>query len=275
MSIPPDLGGSSHIRARPPPRRGRCPGTGGDRVACSSRMVWHETQKEKEGDMDNVVSLLDQDIYSMSQADRLLDISSGTARRWVNGYERQGKYYDPLVRVSPTDSQMLTWGEFVEARLISEYRKQGVTVFRMRPAIMELRKRLGSKYPLAMAKTFLSAENCELVMEVQQETGLEPALRFVVSTGQGIFPSIEVHRFRQFADYSEGNDPAVRRLHLENNIVLDPKYASGEPTVIGRRLRVSAIAEAMAAGMDLDTVAKTWGIGKDVAKEALRCSRVA
>ena len=134
--------------------------------------------------MTEIVNLLDRDLYTMSQADRLLGLSAGTSRRWINGYARNGKQHDPLVRESPTDSEMVTWGEFVEARLISEYRRQGVTVFRMRPAIMALKQEYRANYPLAMAQPFLSAENRELVMEIQRKTTLDPALRFVIRSGQ-------------------------------------------------------------------------------------------
>ncbi len=227
--------------------------------------------------MTEIINLLDRDLYTMSQADRLLGLSAGTSRRWINGYARNGKQHDPLVRESPTDSQMVTWGEFVEARLISEYRRQGVTVFRMRPAIMALRQEYRANYPLAMAQPFLGAENRELVMEIQRKTNLDPALRFVIRSGQIILPSLEVMRFQSAADYSKDSDyqSVVQRFQLSKNIVLDPKYSSGEPTVSGRRLRVDTITEAIVSGMSPEDVADTWKISIDTVEEAVRCSQIA
>lgn len=226
--------------------------------------------------MNEIVNLLDRDLYTMSQADRLLGLSVGTSRRWINGYARNGKQHDPLVREFPTDSEMVTWGEFVEARLISEYRRQGVTVFRMRPAIMALRQEYRANYPLAMAQPFLSAENRELVMEIQHRTNLDPALRFVIRSGQLILPSLELMRFQSAADYSEDSDQSVvQRFQLSRNIVLDPKYSSGEPTVRGRRLRVDTITEAIVSGMSPENVADTWKISIDTVEEAVRCSQIA
>ena len=40
----------------------------------------------------------------------------------------------------PLGSDVVTWGEFVETRLIAEYRSRGIAVVRMRPAIMALRR---------------------------------------------------------------------------------------------------------------------------------------
>ena len=222
--------------------------------------------------MGDVITLLDRDVYSMNQVDRLLDLSSGTATRWIDGYTRRDRRYEPLVRVASTGSEIVTWGEFVEARLISEYRRQGVSVFRMRPAIMALREHFGTLYPLAAARLFVSAEGRELVLKVQQETNLQPSLRFVARNGQIITPSIEVRRFRQAADY---DGDTVSRFRIARNVVIDPEYASGEPTISGRRLRVATLVEALAAGEQPEAVAEMWDITPEAVEDAVRCSNVA
>ena len=222
--------------------------------------------------MRGAVALLDRDVYGMGQVDRLLGLSRGTASRWIDGYERRGRHYEPLVRVSATGSDTVTWGEFVEARLISEYRRLGVSVFRMRPAIMALRDEFGTDYPLAAAQPFLSTEGRELVMRVQQATNLQPSLRFVVRSGQTVLPSLEVQRFQQVADY---DDAKVLRFRMTDNVVIDPEYASGEPTIAGRRLRVATIAESIAAGEHRESVAEMWDITVEAVEDAVRCSYVA
>lgn len=222
--------------------------------------------------MGAAVALLERDVYGMGQVDRLLGLSRGTASRWIDGYDRRGRHYEPLVRVTATGSETVTWGEFVEARLISEYRRLGVSVFRMRPAIMALRDEFGTDYPLAAAQPFLSGEGRELVMRVQQETNLQPSLRFVVRSGQTILPSLEVHRFQQAADY---DDAIVRRFRIADNVVIDPEYSSGEPTIAGRRLRVATVAESIAVGEHRDTVAEMWEITLQAVEDAVRCSNVA
>ena len=222
--------------------------------------------------MGDVIALLDRDVYGMGQVDRLLGLSRGTAYRWIDGYERRGRRYEPLVRVATSGSETVTWGEFVEVRLISEYRRQGVSVFRMRPAIMALRDEFSTDYPLAAAQPFVSAEGRELVLRVQQETNLRPSLRFVVRSGQTVLPSLEVYRFQQAADY---DDDMVRRFRIADNVVIDPEYASGEPTITGRRLRVATVAESIAAGEQRETVAEMWDITPQAVDDAVRCSNVA
>lgn len=225
--------------------------------------------------MGQVTSLLDREVYVMSQVDRLLDLGVGTARRWIDGYERRGRRYEPLVRAETTGSDVVTWGEFVETRLIAEYRSRGVAVVRMRPAIMALRREFETDYPLATARPFLNEHGRDLVLRVQDETVLSPSLRFVVRTNQGVMLSMEVQRFQQDAEYEETDEVRRIRLFGASNVVLDPEYGFGEPTVRGRRLRVSAIAEAIAAGEARDDIKATWDISDEVVDDALRCSRVA
>jgi len=241
----------------------------GLRVVVFWRTVGGPTEEALVGD---TVALLDREVYGMGQVDRLLGLSRGTACRWIDGYERRGRHYEPLVRVAATGSETVTWGEFVEARLISEYRQRGVSVFRMRPAIMALREEFGTDYPLAAAQPFLSAEGRELVLLVQQVTNLQPSLRFVVRSGQAVLPSLEVRRFQQAADYE---DAIVRRFRIADSIVIDPEYASGEPTIAGRRLRVATVAESVVAGESRGAVAEMWNITPRAVDGAVRCSRVA
>ena len=222
--------------------------------------------------MGDVIALVDRDVYNMGQVDRLLGLSHGTAGRWIDGYTRRERRYEPLVRLETTGSETVTWGEFVEARLISEYRRQGVSVFRMRPAIMALRDAFDTEYPLAAAQPFMSAEGRELVLQVQEETNLGLSLRFVIRSGQIVVPSLEVRRFQQVADY---DDDTVRRFRMAQNVVIDPEYASGEPTIAGRRLRVATVAEAIAAGEQQDAVAEMWDITPQAVDDAVRCSNVA
>ena len=223
--------------------------------------------------MNDVISLLDREVYGIGQVDRILGLSRGTAKRWIDGYERLGIRYEPVVRPEPTGSQIVTWGEFVETRLISEYRNSGVNIFRMRPAIEALRQEFGMRHPLATSRPFVDVDGCELVQRVQDETHLERSLWFVVRSGQGILPSMAVRRFQKEAEY--GDDGTVIRFRLADNVVLDPDYASGEPTIKGRRLRVYDIVEAVAAGESDESIKAMWGLTDEQYSDAVRQSKIA
>jgi len=69
-----------------------------------------------------VISLLHRPIYTYSQVDRLLGLTSGTARRWINGYRRGRRIYEPIIRPESRNTTWVTWGEYVEARLLANWR---------------------------------------------------------------------------------------------------------------------------------------------------------
>lgn len=194
-----------------------------------------------EGTMGDVIDLLERPLYGLSQVDRLLGLRGGTARRWIEGYERSGKRYPPVIREQPTGSEIATWGEFVETRLLAEYRDAGVPLIRMRPAVDRLRDALHTPYPLASAQTWIDVQGRELVRGVQEEVGLERRLALVVvRTGQRVLEWAKpADEFRRSVEWS-GQDAAAqpRLLHPVADlaeVVIDPLRGFGEP--VHRRAR--------------------------------------
>ncbi|HEU0256623.1 MAG TPA: hypothetical protein VFQ96_02140, partial [Microbacteriaceae bacterium] len=186
------------------------------------------------------LSLLDRAIYSYSDVDRLVGLHSGTARRWLEGYERSGRFYDPVLRPEPTGAQVVTWGEMVEARLLAEFRSRRVPVQRLRPAIVRLRHEFG-RYPLAHARPFLEVEGRELVRAVQEATGVDRLLRFVVvRNGQAMLAEAT----RRFSDAVQYDGGVVARLNPSPRtpvVLMDPARTFGQPAI--RNVRTETLAE--------------------------------
>src|SRR5437762_918632 len=120
---------------------------------------------------------LDRPLYSGAQVDDLLGLAPGTARRWIDGYVRDGRPYPPVVRPRTTGNDLVTWGEFIETGLLAQYRDLNVPLQRLRPVVQTLRKELGVAYPLAHARPWVNQR--DLVLEAQELAGVEPELRLV------------------------------------------------------------------------------------------------
>jgi len=210
---------------------------------------------------------LDRAIYSFADVDRLVGLHAGTARRWLDGYERGGKFYQPVLREESTGSESVTWGEMVEARYLAEFRSKGVTVQRLRPAVGQLRKEFG-RYPLAQAKPFLDVEGRELVQRVQQDVGLEASLRFVVVRSGQVMLTTASERFKAAAEYDAG---VVSRLRLDPrtpDVVMDPARTFGQPAI--RNVRTEALAEGYRAGATREELADLYDLSPQQVDEALR-----
>jgi len=222
----------------------------------------------------DVIDLLARPTYGFGQVDRLLRLRSGTARRWIDGYTRAGKAYDPVVRESSSGQEIATWGEFVETRLLAEYRDAGVPLLRMRPVIEALREELDVLYPLASARTWLRPHGRELVREVQERVGLESRLALVVvRTGQTVPEwSDEAEDFRvsiEWTDDSNSAQPAKLRPVSElRDVFIDPLRGFGEPVVRG--VRTEIIAELFAAGDSVEMIAEMYELPRALVDEAVR-----
>ena len=180
------------------------------------------------------VSILERPVYGVAEAASILGLRPDRARAWLDGYERQGVNYPPVIRLQPTGADIVTWGEFVELGYLREYRRKGVPLQRLRPVIDDLRREFGTPYPLATAQPYIYGK--ELVLELQEKNDLPRQIAIVISTGQTIALAEEAGRFFKKVEFDPADRGEVRRLHpagLASPVVIDPLVRFGQPSVKG------------------------------------------
>lgn len=219
--------------------------------------------------MAEPIDLLARPVYGMAQVDWILRLRPGTSRRWIDGYERGLKKYPPVVRLQSTGDELVTWGEFTEARHLSEFRAVGVSMVRMRPAVERLREIFNTQYPLAQARPWLEEQGRELVLKVQEEVGLEKQLLLVVVRNDQLALSLPTRQFVDSVDFA-GTD-IVQRMHPQpdlDQVWLDPLRQFGDPVV--RSVPTSVIAEQVRAGDDAATIAELYELSESEVWQAIR-----
>jgi uncharacterized protein (DUF433 family) len=212
-------------------------------------------------------SLLDRAIYSYADVDRLVGLHAGTARRWLEGYDRAGRFYEPVLRPERTGADAVTWGEMVEARLLAEFRQREVPVQRMRPAIVELRKEFGP-YPLAHARPFIDVDGRELVRAVQDQVKLERRLQLVIVRNGRLILADTAERFSAAVDYAAGVAKRMRPDPRAPEVVMDPRHAFGRPAI--RNVRTESLAEDYGAGAGRDELADLYELTPAEVDAAIR-----
>ncbi len=240
------------------------------------RMVdgdWHDRR------VGEVVDLLSRPTYGYGQVDRVLGLRSGTSQRWIDGYDRGGRHYDPVIREATTGDTSVTWGEFAETRLLAEYRDAGVSMFRMRPAVERLRELFGP-YPLASARMWLGEDGRDLVLRMQQEVGLNRAQWIVVPrSGDIMLPNMDgdirwserAQRFRKTLVWSDEEQPVLKQLRPQPDnpsVLIDPLHGFGEPSV--RNVPTEVIAELIRAGDPPSMIADLYELSLDQVNDAVR-----
>ena len=153
-------------------------------------------------------------------------------RAWLDGYERGGIFYQPVIRPEHTGDGIVTWGEFVELGYLREYRRKGVPLQRLRPVIAALRDEYCTLYPLATAKPFVHGR--DLVLMLQRQNDLPDPLAIVVVSGQTILLADEAKRFFRKVEF-DAQDAArlVRPVGTASSVVIDPLVRFGRPSVRG------------------------------------------
>ena len=224
-----------------------------------------------------VIDLQDQPVYGFSQVDRILGVKPGTSERWIDGYRRAGKTHPPVIRPEHTGDEIVTWGEFIEARFLAEYRDQGVPLVKMRPAVERLREELDTLYPLASAQTWLAVEGRELVRKVQEDVGLDRRLLVVVRNDQQMLdwspPAQEFADSLHWQSTGRGRnkrqivdrlnpDPAIR------DVVVDPLQRFGEPSTRG--VPTEVIRELYSAGDPIEMIAELYDLPRHLVEAAVR-----
>ena len=214
-------------------------------------------------------SLLDRSLYTMSQVDSLLHLTAGTARRWIDGYVRQGRQYEPVIRSQPTGDDMVTWGEFVEARFLAGYRDAGVSMLRMRPAVERMRQEFGVDYPLAHVRPLVA--NRELVFAIQDRVGLDRALRLVVARNDQLVLTPPAELFLGEVRWDDAQDGIVTQVLPRGQgsaVVIDPLRQFGQPVV--RSVPTAIIAEQFRAGESTERIAELYELPVGDVEDALR-----
>ncbi|MGI5127463.1 DUF433 domain-containing protein [Pseudonocardia sp. CA-107938] len=211
--------------------------------------------------------------YTYPQVDKLLSLSGGTARRWINGYVRNRKIYPPIVRPEPLQTSWVTWGEFLEARLMASYRDiDNVPVQHIRLVVESLRERTNDPHPLTKFSTYIKPHGRQLLFEAQGPASDAETFRFVerLSDGQlALTPWV-----RDFVDAvvdSEVSDDLIGGIRPDldfHDIVCVAARRGGRPTIVGRNVLARTIAQLVRGGEAPEDVAEWYDITVDQVQQA-------
>ena len=215
--------------------------------------------------MTSKVSILERPVYGVGEAAGLLGLRADRARAWLDGYQRKGIEYPPVIREAHTGLDIVTWGEFVELGYLREYRRARVTLQHIRPVIDRLREVYGVRYPLAHSKPFIYDR--QLVLRIQEEAHLDPSLAIVIRSGQEILLAPGVEAYLQKVEFADDVVARIRPAGKTSPVVIDPEYAFGLPSV--RAVATESIAELYRGGDSPEFLAEAYALPIEDVKAAI------
>jgi uncharacterized protein (DUF433 family) len=213
------------------------------------------------------VTVLDREMYTEAAAARLLGVAQNTLNYWLEGGTRRGKVYRPVIRVEPRGERAaVTWGEFVEASLLREYRRRNVPMLELRDFIDKVRARLSVPYPLAHLQPYVGGR--ALLVEAQDQVGLDPEFCLIALVRDQPVLTPVAESFVQRVTWVD-DVAAEWRPHDDRNspVRMNPEVRFGLPAVNG--IRTGIILEHSQAGETDEDIAGEFDLTVEAVRWAL------
>jgi uncharacterized protein (DUF433 family) len=213
------------------------------------------------------VTVLEREMYTEAGAARLLGIAQNTLNYWLEGGQRRGKQYRPVIRLEPKGERAgMTWGEFIEAGLLRQYRAKNVPMPELRAFIDKIREEYGAPYPLADRRRYILGR--ELIIEAQNDAQLDAEFCLVAFVRDQLVLTPVAEAFMERVDW-DGNLPARWRPHGDpaSPVRMDPAIRSGMPAIHG--VRTEVIWEHSEAGETDDEIAGEFDMPIDSVRWAM------
>lgn len=200
-------------------------------------------------------------IFSLHEAASFVQTSASTLGRWVHGYSFKQRHAGgtghtpPLVRgVAPGKGPTVSFDAFAETYIIEAFRRTGLPMARIRPAVEAIRAQFGLEEALLSER--LKTDGAEILFETEDRGG-----RLVVArNGQGVFNEV-VAQFLQGIDYEAGWADNIRLPQFrQTTVVVDPSRNSGQPTVDRIGVTVDDIVSRARAGEPMADLADDFGL---------------
>lgn len=220
-----------------------------------------------DGMLGLVIDILQRPIYTERSAAELLRVPVATLHYWLEGGERRGHIYRPVIRENATGNNQVTWAEFVEAGLLREYRRNlHVPMAELRDFIVRLRDEFGVPYPLADRRPFTSGKH--LVLAAQEASGLSPEYQLIAEVHNQPLLLPAADAFIRRVTWDEDVATAWRPDDFPDSpVIVNPEIRYGLPTVGG--VRTEILWEMAESGDDVEDLAEMYGLEEALVRRAI------
>ena len=221
-------------------------------------------------------------LYGIGEAAGYLAIPPSTLTKWAYGYEQRthqggivrGGSVITATRPDRPKEAAVPFIGLAEAYTLAAFRKAGVPMQRVRPAISALKDELGLEHALASRRLF--TDGAEVLYDYAKHAGDTPEAEsarelVVVRNNQRVFTEVVEQYLRRVSFASDGY---ARLISLPQyrvaDVTVDPEHAFGRPRFTHGGTPVEAVIDLFLAGEPLAAVAEEFGLAQDEVEDAIR-----
>jgi uncharacterized protein (DUF433 family) len=207
-------------------------------------------------------------IFTLRETAAYLGIPKSTVHWWA----RPPGAKHPLITCFPPHGRQATvpFIGFAEAFVLSSFRRAGVSLQRIRPAVDVLAKEIGVEYALASRRLY--TDGAEVLFDYATKSGEREVMDLVVvRTQQRQFSEVVKGYLKRIHYGGDGWADAVRLPTYENaEVIVDPKVAFGLPLVIHGGARVEDLVDRFQAGDSVADIATDFSVPRDQVEDVIR-----
>ncbi len=207
-------------------------------------------------------------VFTLREAATYLGLPNSTLHSWA----RPGGAAKPIITCFPAHGREATvpFIGFAEAYVLSAFRRAGVPMQRIRPAVEVLSSGIGVEHALASKRLY--TDGAEVLYDyAASEHDEELRGLTVVRTGQRQFAEV-VRDYLKRITY--GDDGWASRVRLpayrHADVVVDPRRAFGMPLVVRGGARVEDLVDRFVAGDTLADIAEDFGVPEPEVEDVVR-----
>lgn len=204
-------------------------------------------------------------IFTLREAAGHLAVPVSTLHAWAR---RDARPLVTTVQAAPGAASVPFVG-FAEAFVLSAFRRAGLPLQRIRPAVGVLRRELGLEH--ALASRDLYTDGTEVLYRFVEREEPELLELTVVRTGQKQFSEV-VRDHLQPITY--GDDGWARLIELpayqHARVVVDPSRAFGLPMTLSGGARVEDLVDRFVAGDSLASIAEDFAVPAEEVEDVIR-----
>lgn len=216
---------------------------------------------------------LSQGIFTLGESAAYLGVPKSTLHRWAgpsNGWPPIITYFGGVGREAN-----VPFVGFAEAYVLSAFRRAGVPMQRIRPAVQRLASEIGVEHALASEKLY--TDGAEVLYDYASQEDDDLLELTVVRTGQKQFSDL-IREYLRRVRY--GDDGWVAELELptyeQARVVVNPRRAFGFPLLVRGGARVEDLVDRFKAGDSVAEIADDFAVPapdvEDVIRVAIRAA---